>query len=124
MMMKNHYALIREADGHANVLATFPFDRLAMAARRVHYWRTGELLEVAEVPRSAQEFINLCEHRDEIQRQLRELEDRTGGVHPALTTLWSLVAKDEEGVWRTVHEADTPIDEHVAKQLDELVSGT
>lgn len=119
--MKYRYALTHETNGHATVLATYRWDWLAMLMRRIRGHMRGQTLEVAQVPLDAQEFINLCEHRDEKIARLRELEDRYGDAHPALVILWKLVAKGDDGDWETLFDAGHKLEAEDAARLEQLL---
>jgi hypothetical protein len=72
--------------------------------------KTGQLITY-HMP-SAAEIVAAFQDRDALLRDNKTLGE----------TLWSLVARNSEGEWSTVHEADTRISEEVSNILNKLLS--
>jgi hypothetical protein len=105
------YSVIVSRVSPPRVVITYPFRWMAtvMAAA---YGGEKNGFDVAITPTDAQSFINVCTHRDDLAQNLHEVVD----------ALMTLVARDEKGVWTTLHDADTPVSDDTAALLDRLTA--
>lgn len=103
------YVLTQNENGRAVVKARSRFAWL-IQRRQEALARAGIQTDFATVTTDPQEIMNICTHRDIVIAQR----------NTAIEALSSLVARDGDGQWTTVHPEDTPVSADAQALLAEL----
>lgn len=105
------YSVINSRVTPPAVLMSFPFQWMAAAVAGA---RGGEKcgFDVGITPTDAQDFINICTHRDQLGEQLQEAVDH----------LLSLVARGDDGKWITLFPEEYLLGDESQELLDRLTA--
>jgi hypothetical protein len=106
------YSVINTLASPPRVKGSYPFHWMAHMAAVAWEAAGCHGIEVAETTTDPQEVINICVQRDSVAAERQELA----------VALWGLVARDDTGVWTTVHNPDTAVDPSIGAILDRLTA--
>lgn len=107
------HAVINTLASPPRVILSFPFAWMARVAAFVESYcgrQQQDGIEIAEIDTTPQAVVAICTHRDALLEENRKLRD----------VVWHMVAKNDQGLWSTIHNEDTPLAGIDQLVLDEI----